>query len=269
MASESKRVTSRRLIEMKRDGERIVALTAYDALFADLLDQSGVDVVLVGDSLNTVLAFQPTTVSATLEQMLYHTRLVVAGVRRALVVIDMPFMSYQVSVEEAKRNAGRALKETGVAAVKLEGGEPIAPTVRALVDIGIPVMGHVGMTPQSVHAMGGYRVQGREKAAADRIMADAKALEDAGAFAMVLELMLADLAKRVSESLTIPTIGIGSGAHCDGQVLVLHDMLGLNEHFKAKFVKHYAKLADAVKDAVRRYSDDVRSGKYPDSSHSF
>ena len=269
MASESKRVTSRRLIEMKRDGERIVALTAYDALFADLLDQSGVDVVLVGDSLNTVLAFQPTTVSATLEQMLYHTRLVVAGVRRALVVIDMPFMSYQVSVEEAKRNAGRALKETGVAAVKLEGGEPIAPTVRALVDIGIPVMGHVGMTPQSVHGMGGYRVQGREKDAADRILADAKALEDAGAFSIVLELMPADLAKRVSQSLTIPTIGIGSGPHCDGQVLVLHDMLGLNERFTAKFVKHYAKLGDAVKKAVKAYSDDVRSGKYPDSDHSF
>jgi 3-methyl-2-oxobutanoate hydroxymethyltransferase len=267
--SELKRVTTQRLLDMKRNKEPIVALTAYDALFADLLDQCGVDVVLVGDSLNTVLAFQPTTVSATLEQMLYHTRLVVAGVRRALVVIDMPFMSYQVSVEEAKRNAGRALKETGVAAVKLEGGQAIAPTVRALVDIGIPVMGHVGMTPQSVHAMGGYRVQGREPAAAERILADAKALEEAGAFAIVLELMPAEVAQRVSESLTIPTIGIGSGAHCDGQVLVLHDMLGLNERFKAKFVKHYAKLADSVKDAVRAYSDDVRSGKYPDSSHSF
>lgn len=269
MPADPKRVTTRRLLEMKRDGERIVALTAYDALFADLLDQSGVDVVLVGDSLNTVLAFQPTTVSATLEQMLYHTRLVVAGVRRALVVIDLPFMSYQVTVDEAKRNAGRALKETGVAAVKLEGGAAIAPTVRALVDIGIPVMGHVGMTPQSVHAMGGYRVQGREKDAAERIMADAKVLEDAGAFAIVLELMPADLAKRVSQALTIPTIGIGSGAHCDGQVLVLHDMLGLNERFTAKFVKHYAELGEAVKQAVKAYGDDVRSGKYPDSSHSF
>jgi 3-methyl-2-oxobutanoate hydroxymethyltransferase len=269
MAAEPKRVTTRRLLEMKRDGERIVALTAYDALFADLLDQSGVDVVLVGDSLNTVLAFQPTTVSATLEQMLYHTRLVVAGVRRALVVIDLPFMSYQVNVDEAKRNAGRALKETGVAAVKLEGGAAIAPTVRALVDIGIPVMGHVGMTPQSVHAMGGYRVQGREQDAADRILADARALEDAGAFSIVLELIPAGLAKRVSESLAIPTIGIGSGAHCDGQVLVLHDMLGLNERFTAKFVKHYARLGDAVKQAVKAYSDDVRSGKYPDSDHSF
>jgi len=269
MTTEPRRVTTRRLLDMKRDGQRIVALTAYDALFADLLDQSGVDVILVGDSLNTVLAFQPTTVSATLEQMLYHSRLVVAGVRRALVVIDLPFLSYQVTIEEAKRNAGRALKETGVAAVKLEGGGAIAPTVQALVEIGIPVMGHVGMTPQSVHAMGGYRVQGRETDAADRILADAKALEDAGAFAIVLELIPAALAKRVTGALTIPTIGIGSGAHCDGQVLVLHDMLGLNERFTAKFVKHYARLGDAVKTAVKAYSDDVRSGKYPDSDHSF
>lgn len=269
MAAEPRRVTIRRLLEMKRDGERIVALTAYDALFADLLDQSGVDVVLVGDSVNMLLARQETTLSATLEQMIYHTSMVVRGVRRALVVIDMPFLSYQVSIDEAKRNCGRALQLTGAHAVKLEGGAPMAPTVRALVDIGIPVMGHVGMTPQSVHAMGGYRVQGREADAAARILSDAKALEEAGAFGTVLELMPADLATRVSQALTVPTIGIGSGAGCDGQVLVLHDMLGLNERFTAKFVKRYAELAEAVKQAVRAYGDDVRSGKYPDSSHSF
>jgi len=269
MAAEAKRVTTRRLLEMKQTGERIVALTAYDALFADLLDQSGVDVILVGDSVNMLLAGQETTLSATLEQMVYHASTVVRGVRRGLVVVDMPFLSYQVSIEEAKRNCGRALQLSGAHAVKLEGGVPMAPTVRALVDIGIPVMGHVGMTPQSVHALGGYRVQGRDQATADRILADAKALEEAGVFGMVLELVPADLARKVSEALTVPTIGIGSGAQCDGQVLVLHDMLGLNERFKPKFVKRYADLAEAVKKAVRAYGDDVRSGKYPDSSHSF
>lgn len=269
MAAELKRVTTHRLLEMKREKKPIVSLTAYDALFADLLDQCGVDVILVGDSVNMLLAGQPSTLSATLEQMIYHTSMVVRGVQHALVVIDMPFLTYQVSIEEAKRNCGRALQLTGAHAVKLEGGAPIAPTVRALVDIGIPVMGHVGMTPQSVHAMGGYRVQGREAEAAERILADATALQEAGAFGMVLELMPADLAARVSQSLTVPTIGIGSGAGCDGQVLVLHDMLGLNERFKAKFVKRYAELGDAVKQAVRAYSDDVRSGKYPDSAHSF
>ncbi|MSR06936.1 MAG: 3-methyl-2-oxobutanoate hydroxymethyltransferase [Gemmatimonadetes bacterium] len=269
MAADTKRVTTHRLLEMKRNGERIVCLTAYDALFADLLDQSGVDVLLVGDSVNMVLAGQETTLSATLEQMVYHASTVVRGVRRAMVVIDMPFLSYQVSIEEARRNCGRALQLSGAHAVKVEGGAHMAATVRALVDIGIPVMGHVGMTPQSVHALGGYRVQGRDEATAERILADAKALEDAGVFGMVLELIPADLAEKVSTSLTVPTIGIGSGAHCDGQVLVLHDMLGLNERFKPKFVKRYADLADAVKKAVRAYGDDVRSGTYPDTNHSF
>jgi 3-methyl-2-oxobutanoate hydroxymethyltransferase len=269
MPAEPRQVTTRSLLEMKRSRQRIVALTAYDALFGALLDECGVDVVLVGDSVNTVLAGQDTTLSATLEQMIYHARMVRAGVRRALVVVDMPFLTYQVSIEEAKRNCGRALQLTGANAVKIEGGAAMAATVQALVEVGIPVMGHVGMTPQSVHALGGFRVQGREPESAERILADARALEEAGAFGVVLELVPAPLAQRVSEALAIPTIGIGSGAHCDGQVLVLHDMLGLNERFKAKFVKRYAALADGVRDAVRAYADEVRSGRYPDAEHSF
>jgi len=254
---------------MKRDGRKIVALTAYDALFARLVDGAGVDVVLVGDSLNTVLCGQPTTVSATLEQMVYHGRIVRAGVERALLVIDMPFLSYQISVEDAKRNAGRVMQVTGAAAVKLEGGAWLAPTIEALTQIGIPVMAHLGFTPQSVHALGGPRVQGRDPNAADRLVADAQALAAAGAFALVLELVPAPLAERVTAALDIPTIGIGSGAGCDGQVLVLHDMLGLNERFKPKFLKRYADLADDVRTAVRTFADEVRSGAYPDADHSF
>jgi 3-methyl-2-oxobutanoate hydroxymethyltransferase len=254
---------------MKREGRRIVALTAYDALFARLVDGAGVDVVLVGDSVNTVLCGQSTTLSATLEQMIYHGRMVRAGVERALLVLDMPFLSYQVSVDDAKRNAGRVMQVTGAAAVKMEGGAWLAPTVHALVQIGIPVMAHLGFTPQSVHALGGARVQGRDPEAADRLVADAKALEDAGAFAVVLELVPAPLAERVTGAIGIPTIGIGSGSGCDGQVLVLHDMLGLNEGFKAKFLKRYAHLADDVRAAVRAYADEVRDGRYPDAGHSF
>jgi 3-methyl-2-oxobutanoate hydroxymethyltransferase len=268
MPSPAKRVTTAQLLEYKRTGRKIVALTAYDALFGRLLDEAGVDIVLVGDSVNTVLAAQETTLSATLEQMIYHGRMVRAGVTHALVVIDLPFLSYQISVDEAKRNAGRVMQLTGAQGVKLEGGQLMAETVRALVDIGIPVMGHLGYTPQSVHALGGARVQGRG-AGGQRILADAKALEDAGAFALVLELMPADVAARVSESITVPTIGIGSGGGCDGQVLVLHDMLGLNERFHAKFVKTYANLAELVRDAARQFAEEVRSGAYPDSAHSF
>lgn len=269
MPNPTKRVTTLDLLAHKRAGRKIVALTAYDALFGQLLDECGVDVVLVGDSVNTVLAGQETTLSATLEQMIYHTRMVRAGVRRALVIIDLPFLSYQVSIEDAKRNAGRAMQLTGANGVKLEGGRAMRDTVRALVDIGIPVMGHVGFTPQSVHALGGSRVQGRDPEAGERILADAQALEEAGAFAVVLELMPSPVAARVTQALTIPTIGIGSGPHCDGQVLVLHDMLGLNERFQAKFVKSYANLGEQVRAAVRQFAEEVREGRYPDAAHSF
>src|SRR5213596_3116708 len=264
-------ITTRALLEMKEKGERIVALTCYDALFARLLDACGIDILLVGDSLNQVLAGAPSTLSATLDQMIYPTPMVRRGTEggRAMVVGDVPFLSYRVSPEDALRNCGRALKETGCHAVKIEGGQPMAATVRRLVDIGIPVMGHLGLTPQSVHALGGYRVQGRDDAAAGRLQADATALQDAGAFAVVLELVPAPLASQITKSLTIPTIGIGAGPACDGQVLVLHDMLGLNDQFSAKFVKKYAALAEDVREAARVFAAEVREGRYPGPEHSF
>jgi len=262
-------ITTLTLLEMKEKGERIVALTCYDALFARLLDASGVDILLVGDSLNQVLAGAPSTLSATLDQMIYHTKMVRRGTERAMVVCDMPFLSYQISPEDALRNCGRAMKETGCNAVKIEGGQPMAATVRRLVDVGIPVMGHIGLTPQSVHALGGYRVQGRDDAAADRLKADATALQDAGAFAIVLELVPAPLASQITKSLLVPTIGIGAGPACDGQVLVLHDMLGLNDQFSAKFVKKYAALAEDVREAARLFTAEVREGRYPGPEHSF
>jgi 3-methyl-2-oxobutanoate hydroxymethyltransferase len=266
---EPRPITVLELLRMKERGERIVMLTCYDALFARLLDQSGVDVLLVGDSVNQVLAGAETTLSATLEQMIYHTKIVRRGTERALVVCDMPFLTFQVSQVEAIRNCGRVMAETGCHAVKLEGGRPLAETVRALVDVGIPVMGHLGLTPQSVHALGGYRVQGRDEQTAERLKADAKALEDAGAFAVVLELVPGPLASQITKSLTIPTIGIGAGPACDGQVLVLHDMLGLNDRFTAKFVKRYAALAEDVREAVRLFAGEVREGRYPGPEHSF
>ena len=262
-------ITTRTLLEMKEKGERIVALTCYDALFARLLDASGIDILLVGDSLNQVLAGAASTLSATLEQMIYHTTIVRRGAERAMVICDMPFLTYQITPEDALRNCGRVMKETGCQAVKIEGGQPLAPTVRRLVDVGIPVMGHLGLTPQSVHALGGYRVQGRDDATAERLKADARALEDAGAFAVVLELVPAALASLITKALTIPTIGIGAGPACDGQVLVLHDMLGLNDQFSAKFVKKYAALAEDVREAARLFAAEVREGRYPGPEHSF
>ncbi|MEP6686999.1 MAG: 3-methyl-2-oxobutanoate hydroxymethyltransferase [Gemmatimonadales bacterium] len=257
------------LLAMKGAGRRIVMLTCYDAAFARLLEQAEVDVLLVGDSVNQVLAGQETTLSATLDQMIYHAASVRRGARRALVFVDLPFLTYQVSPTEAIRNAGRVLQESGAHGVKLEGGRPMAETVRALVDRGIPVIGHLGLTPQSVHALGGYRVQGRDAATAERLLADALALEEAGACAVVLELLPSALAARISAALTIPTIGIGAGAGCDGQVLVLHDMLGLNEMFNPKFLKRYAELAETVRAAVRAYAAEVRDGDYPGPQHSF
>lgn len=269
MSPEGRPVTVRDLARMKRDGERIVMLTAYDALFAGLVEAGGVDVVLVGDSVNTVLCGEATTLSASLDQMLYHGRIVRRGVQRALVVIDMPFLTYQISPEEAKRNCGRALQETGAHAVKLEGAGTMVPTIRALVDMGVPVMGHLGFTPQSVHALGGPRVQGRTPDAAERLLADARSLEDAGIFALVLELVPTGVAAEIRDALTIPTIGIGSGPACDGQVLVLHDMLGLNEGFEPRFLKRYAELAETVREAVGRFAREVRDGTYPAAEHSF
>src|SRR3989454_2493546 len=240
MADETKPVTTHELLAMKERGERIVALTCYDALFARLLDASRVDVLLVGDSVNQVLAGAETTLSATLEQMIYHTKIVRRGAVRAMVVCDMPFLTYQISAHEAIRNCGRVMQETDCHGVKLEGGAAMAETVRALVDIGIPVMGHLGLTPQSVHALGGYRVQGRDEKTAERLKADAKALEQAGAFSLVLELIPPPLASQITQSLPIPPIGIGAGAACDGQVLGPPAMLGVKDRVHAKFRKAYA-----------------------------
>lgn len=256
------------LVAMKAAGRRIVMLTCYDAAFARLLEDADVDVLLVGDSLNQVLAGQETTLSTTLDQMIYHAAAVKRGSRR-LVFVDLPFLTYQISIPEAIRNAGRVLQESGAHGVKLEGGSHMAETVGALVERGIPVIGHLGLTPQSVHALGGYRVQGRDQNAAERLLSDAKALEAAGACAIVLELMPAAVAGRISKALTIPTIGIGAGPQCDGQVLVLHDMLGLNEQFAPKFLKHYARLGESVRSACRSFAAEVREGKYPGKEHSF
>ena len=269
MSADARPLTVPDLLAMKAAGRPIVMLTCYDAAFARLLEAADVDVLLVGDSLNQVLAGRDSTLSATLDQMIYHAASVRRGSGRALVFVDLPFLTYQVSVPEAIRNAGRVLQESGAHGVKLEGGRPMAETVRALVDRGIPVFGHLGLTPQSVHALGGYRVQGRDEATADRLFADAEALQDAGACGVVLELLPAALARRISQALTIPTIGIGAGPGCDGQVLVLHDMLGLNEGFSPKFLKRYAELGEAVRAAVRGYASDVRQGSYPGPQHSF
>jgi 3-methyl-2-oxobutanoate hydroxymethyltransferase len=256
------------LIAMKAAGRKIAVLTCYDATFARLIAPE-VDVLLVGDSVNQVVAGRETTLSATLDQLIYHACAVRRGSADALIVVDLPFLTYQVSVEDAIRNSGRVLQESGAQAVKLEGGAPMAATIRALVDRGIPVMAHLGLTPQSVHALGGYRVQGRGEEAAARLTADARAVEDAGAFSLVLELVPAALARRVSQGLTIPTIGIGAGAGCDGQVLVLYDMLGLNESFRPRFLKLYAELAGEVRRAARGFTEDVRAGRYPGDEHGF
>ena len=252
----------------KRDKKKLVVVTAYDALFTRIVEQAGIEVILVGDSLGVVVQGKPDTLSVTMDDMLYHTRLVAESARRALVIGDMPFMSYQASTEEAVRNAGRFL-QAGAAAVKLEGGAVMANCVKAIASIGIPVMGHLGMTPQSVHALGGYRVQGKVKDQAATLLRDAKSLEGAGAFAIVLEAIPAALAKKITEAVSIPTIGIGAGPHCDGQVLVLYDLLGLFDDFVPKFVKPYAHLkADALQ-ALRRYKEEVAQGKFPSDSESY
>jgi 3-methyl-2-oxobutanoate hydroxymethyltransferase len=263
------RAVTVRDIRERKGGEPIVVVTAYDVLFARLVDQAGVDVVLVGDSVGNVVAGFDSTLPVTLDQMIYHGSAVRRGVSHALVTVDMPFLTYQVDAEHALLNAGRLLAETGAQAVKLEGGgERIAATVARLVEAGIPVMGHLGFTPQSVNAIG-VRVQGREEVEERRLLTEAKRLEDAGAFAIVLELIPATLAARITGSIAIPTIGIGAGSSCDGQVLVLPDMLGLNESFAPRFLKKYANLSDAVRDAVRAYGDDVKQRRYPAAEHSF
>lgn len=257
------------LVALKQAGKRMVMVTCYDATFARLLDKAGVDVVLVGDSVNTVVTGHATTLSATLPQMIYHAAAVRRGAPTVPLIVDLPFLTYQVSIEDAIRNAGRVLAETGANAVKLEGGAAMVPTVRALVERGIPVAGHLGLLPQSVQASGGYRVQGRQAKAADQLALDAKALEEAGASMLILELVPAALATRVTRAVGIPTVGIGAGAGCDGQVLVLYDLLGLDDRFNPRFLRKYADLSAAVTAAVAAFGKDVREGKYPGKEHSF
>lgn len=261
-------VTVRDIRAYKERGEKFPMLTAYDAPFARLLDEAGIPIMLVGDSVgNNVLGYEE-TVPVTMEQMLHHASAVVRGVKNALIVGDMPFMSYQASLAEGMRNAGRFLKEAGTTAVKMEGGARVLELVHHMTEAGIPVMGHLGHTPQSVNQFGGHRVQGRDVEQAQRILQDAKDLQSAGAFAVVLETVPGELANEVTESLEIPTIGIGAGPHCDGQVLVLHDLLGINAR-TARFVKRYAELAQDVTTAVRSYAEDVASGRYPADEHTW
>lgn len=254
---------------MYANGERITVLTAYDYPFARLMDQAGIDMILVGDSVGSVVAGYDNTLPVTMDEMVYHTKAVMRGTRGALVIADMPFLSYQIDVRDACINAGRLVKEAGAHAVKLEGGENVEATVRAIVAMDVPVVGHIGLTPQSIHRMGGYRVQGRKDEQAKQLLADAKALERAGAFALVLEGIPAELARQITAAIAIPTIGIGAGVHCSGQVLVIHDILGLCEKYSPKFVKVYADLAPLIRQGVESYIEEVRAGTFPGDEHSF
>jgi 3-methyl-2-oxobutanoate hydroxymethyltransferase len=263
------KITVPHIVKMKQRGEKITCLTAYDYSFARILDEAGIEMLLVGDSLGCVVQGNHNTLAVTMEEMIYHTRAVVRGRKRALVIGDMPFLSYQASKEQALQNAGRFLKEAGAEAVKLEGGLAVKETIAGLVNAGIPVMGHIGLTPQSVHQFGGYKIQGREQARRDRVLRDAVAVEEAGAFSVVLEGMPLDLAEEITKRLTIPTIGIGAGVHCDGQVLVIHDMLGLFDDFMPKFVKRYADLKKTMTGAVKDFIGEVKEQKFPMEEHSF
>lgn len=260
---EKLKVTAPGLVEMKSRGEKISVLTAYDYATGRLIDESGIDVALVGDSLGMVVLGYETTLMVTMDDMIRHSAAVARGAKRALVVADMPFMSYQTSADDAIRNAG-ALMQTGAAAVKLEGGEQVKEIVKRLVDIGIPVMGHVGLTPQSVHQFGGFKIQGKDEENAERIRSEAMHLQESGAFAVVLEMIPAALAKEISESVSIPTIGIGAGPDCDGFVLVSHDMLGMYDKFVPSFVKQYANLWQTTLDAFKSYDSDIKERRYPE-----
>jgi 3-methyl-2-oxobutanoate hydroxymethyltransferase len=264
-----RRITTRTIQEMKDRGERIACLTAYDYLLGRILDETGIDMVLVGDSVSNVFQGNATTLPVTLEEMIYHTKAVSNVVRRALVITDLPFMTYQVSTEEAFRNAGRIMKETQSLGVKVEGGQQVAGVIRKISSEGIPIMGHIGLMPQSILKYGGYRPRGTTPEEAEDLLQDALALQDAGAFAIVLEKIPASLAKSITEQLHIPTIGIGAGQHCSGQILVTHDMLGLFEDFRPRFVRRYAALTDNIHTAVQHYIEDVKSGNFPNESESY
>lgn len=267
--TDSSKVTTASLLDMKRKGARIVALTAYDAPTAALLNEAGVDVVLVGDSVGMTRLGYDSTIPVTVEEMLHHTKAAKRGNSRALLVADLPYLSYQLDPAEAVRNAGRFIKEAGAEAVKLEGGREMGMKIKALIEARIPVMGHLGMTPQSVHLLGGYKVQGKSAESSEKMLTDAKILEGAGCFAIVLECVPSALAKAITAKVGIPTIGIGAGPDCDGQILVVDDLLGMTAGRAPKFVKRYADLRPVMADAVRRYSGEVRKGAYPGPEHQY
>jgi len=263
------KVTVRSFAKMKEKGEKIAVLTAYDFFTARILDQIGIDAILVGDSVNMVFYGSPTTLSINMDQMIYHTRAVSSAVKRALVIGDMPFLSYQTNHSDAILNAGRFLKEGGAHAVKIEGGAEMAETVKKIIEVGIPVMGHIGLTPQSIHKLGGFAVRGKTEEDRKYLVESAKILEEVGCFSLLLESIPKELAQSISKSLKIPTIGIGAGAGCDGQVLVINDILGLFEVFKPKFVRRYAELGKEIKKACKSYLNDVKSGKLPSEEESY
>lgn len=269
ISKEIKRITTNTLQKMKSNGEKVSMITAYDFSFARIFDEAGIDVILVGDSASNVMAGHETTLPITLDQMIYHASSVIRGVNRSLVVVDLPFGYYQSNSKEALASAVRIMKETGAHAVKLEGGEEILESVNRIIAAGIPVMGHLGLTPQSIYKFGTYTVRAREEAEANKLRNDAKLLEQAGCFAMVLEKIPAQLAKEVSESLVVPTIGIGAGKHCDGQVLVMHDMLGINTEFKPRFLRQYLNIAEQVTGAVKQYITDVKANDFPNENEQY
>ncbi|MCF8261444.1 MAG: 3-methyl-2-oxobutanoate hydroxymethyltransferase [Melioribacteraceae bacterium] len=263
------KVTTKALQLMKAKNKKISALTAYDYTTANLVDSAGIDLILVGDSVSNVFQGNDTTLPVTLDEMIYHTKAVAKGINRAMLVVDMPFMTYETNMDEAFRNAGRILKETHAGAVKLEGGERMAETINKITGYGIPVMGHIGLVPQSIHKFGSYKARGTNEEEANEILKDAKILEEAGVFALVIEKVPAELAKNITESINIPTIGIGAGPFCDGQILVINDMLGLSTDFNPRFVRRYNNLADHISSAVKSYIEDVRSSSFPNESESY
>ncbi|HOJ36774.1 MAG TPA: 3-methyl-2-oxobutanoate hydroxymethyltransferase [Ignavibacteriales bacterium] len=267
--SDFRKVTTKSLQLMKQQNIKIAAITAYDFLFAKLVDRAGIDLILVGDSLGNVFQGNETTLPVTIEEMIYHTKAVMKGVNRAMVICDMPFMSYQTNPDDAFRNAGRIMKETNAGGVKVEGGISIAETIYKITCNGIPVMGHVGLMPQSIHQYGSYKARGVDEKEAQQIINDAKAVAEAGAFAIVLEKIPAQLAKKITESVNVPTIGIGAGKYCDGQILVLHDMLGLNEEFKPRFVRKYLNLAQEIDQAIKNYVSDIKTLNFPSEKESY
>lgn len=262
-------VTISTILNKKREGGKITMLTAYDYPFAKIVDEAGIDIILVGDSLGMVVQGLDNTLPVTMDEMIYHTKMVSRAAKNAMVIGDMPFMSYQTGIEDAVRNAGRFLKEAGSSAVKIEGGAEVAEQIKAMTRSDIPVMAHIGLTPQSIHRMGGYKVQGKTEEAAERLIEEALIVEDAGAFSLLLEAIPMDLAKKITEKLSIPTIGIGAGPYCDGQVLVLHDVIGLFERFVPKFVKKYANMKEDVLKAIKEYKSEIEDGSFPSEKESF